>query len=642
VSGQVFGFFTSNGLSATPRSIPGAPNKGLSYSLYDAGFGIGGPIVKDRLWYSGAYNPSISSEDVVIPGWGSYQDRRHIHSFAAKLTWRADARNTFVLTGLGDPTTGRRVSPPVNRPAGIDPFLSDVREGGVAGIVEGRHVMRDHLLLQTSLSRSYRAENQTPETELGRTADFFIDSAGVASGGGFRQKNESGVTTASLHATWLGRDQEVKAGIEYRDTRLDFDTRYVILAQASATSYYYQLASFKGHVGSRLPSAFLQHSWHPTERITVSDGMRWEGEHWISSQGRVAQTILDEWQPRIGLTYQPGRLGTQKVEGSFGRYYQSITTAPLFWYYNANSLFYSASYDHDPRVDPAGADTIGYGGGAIQPRLIGLQGQFFDEFALGYELQIGSRMKFSVRGIERILRKGIEDGIDLQTFAIGLSNPGLGVLHAFPAMTRRYSAIELSWLGQIGKDVSLLGSYVLSRNFGNHEGLFDSRLNNPYPNATGLYDVLDQMANSSGLLPNDRTHVFKLAGSYRAGGGVTLGWAGLVESGMPVSEFGGTAVGPPYGGFIGARGSHGRTPAIWDLNLRLGYEPRFAAGGRFHPALTVDGLHVASQRRAVRYDEVHYRTLDSSGNESDPNPNYRTPTAFQPPMEIRLGLELSF
>lgn len=47
-------------------------------------------------------------------------------------------------------------------------------------------------------------------------------------------------------------------------------------------------------------------------------------------------------------------------------------------------------------------------------------------------------------------------------------------------------------------------------------------------------------------------------------------------------------------------------------------------------------------RTAVRYDEVHYRALDSSGNEIDPNPNYGAPLAFQPPMKIRLGLEAGF
>jgi hypothetical protein len=53
----------------------------------------------------------------------------------------------------------------------------------------------------------------------------------------------------------------------------------------------------------------------------------------------------------------------------------------------------------------------------------------------------------------------------------------------------------------------------------------------------------------------------------------------------------------------------------------------------------LDFFHIASKREAVRYDEVHYSSLDAAGNEANPNPNYGKPTAFQPPMAIRLGFE---
>ena len=54
----------------------------------------------------------------------------------------------------------------------------------------------------------------------------------------------------------------------------------------------------------------------------------------------------------------------------------------------------------------------------------------------------------------------------------------------------------------------------------------------------------------------------------------------------------------------------------------------------------MDVFHVASRRRAVRYDEVHYRALDPSGNQIDPNPTYLVPITYQPPMAVRLGIEM--
>src|SRR5206468_2097273 len=128
----------------------------------------------------------------------------------------------------------------------------------------------------------------------GRTEPFFVDSTGVRSGGGGRTHNQSGVTQAAIRASWIQSGNEFKTGVEYRDNRLDFDTRYVIISQSSATSYYYQVAAFKGRVGSRQPSAYFQHTWKPTQRLVVDDGLRWDGQYWISSEGKVAQTILDE------------------------------------------------------------------------------------------------------------------------------------------------------------------------------------------------------------------------------------------------------------------------------------------------------------------------------------------------------------
>lgn len=642
MTGQVFGFYTGNGFSATPRSVPGNTQAGQAYALYDFGFGLGGPIRSDRLWYYAAYNPSVSSEDVNIPGWGTYRDHATTHSFAGKLTWRADDANTFTLTALGDPVSGRQVNPPPVAPAAVDPFLFDIRQGGESVMLEGRHLLGPNLLLQSSLSRLWRTEKSNPATTVGRTQPYFSDSAGVVSGGGARNNDESVVNQVALHATWTGQNQEVKAGLEYRDNRLDFDSGSDIVIQSSSILYYRQVSSFLGHVGARQPSFFLQHTWRPTERLTVNDGLRWDGQYWISSADQVAQTILDQWQPRVGLTYQPGRAGTQKIYASFGRFYQDITTSPLFWYYNKGSRYFSGNYDHDPRLDPAGADTLALLSGAIQPRLQGLQGQYFDEFTLGYERHVARQTRLAMRCVQRILRQGIEDGFDLNTGEVGLANPGIGALRTFPPMTRRYTALEISLQGQSGGDLSYLASYVLSRNFGDHEGLFDSRLNNPFPNATGLYDVIYQTTHASGHLPNDRTHEFKLAGSYRIGYGLTVGAVGEVASGTPVSEFGGTPIGSPYFAFIGPRGSHGRTPAVWNLDLRIGYQPRLAIAGRAHTRVTLDLLHVASQRKAIRYDEVHYRALDGGGGELDPNPNWRMPIAFQPPMAVRLGVEAGF
>jgi carboxypeptidase family protein len=638
LSAQVFGYFTNNTFSATPRSTPGTPSQG-DYSLYDFGFGLGGAIQRDRLWYFVAYDPTFHREDVAIPGWGAYSDHLTKHSFAAKLTWQASPQHSFVLTTIGDPQRGVSVTPPLQSPLNVDPFLADVRAGGVNLILEGRHLLGSHVVLQSSLSAGTRDETRIPSTELGRTEPLFVDSTGVSSGGAMSTDNKSRALEAGLRGTWITGNHEVKAGAAYRTTRLEFDTHSLIVIQLSATSYTEQGTKFLGHVSTRAPAFFLQDAWHATSKLEFRGGVRWDGQYWVSSEGNVAQAITDQWQPRLGAAYELSR--RQRLFGSFGRYFQDLTTSPLFWYYNKSTSFFGYAYDHDPRTDPSGATTIYASTGGIQPRLDGLDGQSFDEFSLGYERQITSSAKAVVRGMYRSLRQGIEDGYDPATGAPGLANPGLGALVGFPDMKRNYTALELACQGHVSKSLNVVASYVLSRNYGNYEGLFDSRYNNPFPNTTGLYDITEGLVNAEGLLPNDRTHVLKLSESYLVGHGFTAGAIATWESGAPVSELGAaTTLG--YSIYLRQRGTAGRTPSLWDLDVRLGYSPPSGLVGRWHPRLTLDAYHVASQRKATRLDELHYRSQDGSGNQTDPNPTYLQPISYQPPMAMRLGFESRF
>jgi len=98
----------------------------------------------------------------------------------------------------------------------------------------------------------------------------------------------------------------------------------------------------------------------------------------------------------------------------------------------------------------------------------------------------------------------------------------------------------------------------------------DYRFRDDRANSTSQFDLPEMLVNATGLLPNDRTHVFKLFGSYATRFGLTLGASFIAESGIPLSEHGGSSIGYPLN-FVTERGSNGRTPALWDLGLRSVY-----------------------------------------------------------------------
>jgi hypothetical protein len=86
------------------------------------------------------------------------------------------------------------------------------------------------------------------------------------------------------------------------------------------------------------------------------------------------------------------------------------------------------------------------------------------------------------------------------------------------------------------------------------------------------------------------------------------------------------------------RGTAGRTPAIWSLDLHASYDLPLARDRRVRPRLLLDVFNVGSPRHALLYDQRHY--LDNA--QALVNPNYRSVTRYQAPMSARVGMIVDF
>jgi hypothetical protein len=225
-SGQAFGYFVNDRISSEPRLGALDQDKG-DFARYDLGLGLGGPILKDRLWYYFAYNPSFEREDVDVPGTGFHEDKTTSNRFAGKITWQATPRNAVVLTAIGDPTQRRAVGDllsvltvPVSF-ANPDPYLLDLHTGSVSLGAVGRHWLHDRFLLESSVSSTRYVEQRTAATERGRAETCFIDQeTGQWSGGVSDYVDEKTTVVATgLKSTWMTGDHSVMAGAGYEDPR---------------------------------------------------------------------------------------------------------------------------------------------------------------------------------------------------------------------------------------------------------------------------------------------------------------------------------------------------------------------------------------------------------------------------------------
>ncbi|MGW8282314.1 MAG: TonB-dependent receptor, partial [Gemmatimonadota bacterium] len=571
--GRVFGFFANDQIAGSPRTAGMQLNRS-DVTRWDIGATLEGPILHDRLWYFLAYNPLVASENVEIPGLDRYEDQEVRHRFAGKLTWRAGPRTSLYATVFGDPASIESVSAPGAFNSGLEPvtadsWLSERRDGSVTALANLTQALGSAGLLEASVYRLWREVSVLPRTPGGGDLQFRDFTTATMSGGLYATYVDRMYRTAArIGTTWELGKHAVKAGGEFTLNELDTDWELENVEKYAEDSWtYWELAAGgEATVKSRVPSLYLQDSWALSPRLRLNAGLRWESQYIVGSDGEVAQRILNEWQPRLGFVFQPGELGSQRIYGSYGRFYQDLPLMVAGLTYNDGLGWRITTFEHDPRLDSSGGTVIFYSGG-IAEETEHLAGQHYDEFTLGYERQEGGSLKLGVRGVYRTLRRAVEDSWTDSAQALVLGNPGHGVLGEYPPAKREYLALALTAEKSFEGRLRLLGSYVLSRTYGNHGGVYDLDADQlGQPNRS--FDYLEMLVNGEGLLPQDRTHQLKLAASYRTGYGFTLGGRFLWLTGTPLSEMG-TCCRQPSRSFVSQRGTAGRTPSIWQLDLRL-------------------------------------------------------------------------
>lgn len=321
-----------------------------------------------------------------------------------------------------------------------------------------------------------------------------------------------------------------------------------------------------------------------------------------------------------------------------------------------------------------------------------LKGQYVGEWMLGLERQVWKNLVVSARFQRRWIGRVIEDiqmnahedivagRADFGTwvitnpsdklvcrepiydptgFLVGCSSPG----QLFPKPERNYTAFEITVTKRYSDNWQLIASYRWSRLRGfyagynwrerRYTGILDE-LGQPDPNITGLFDFPCnpdlfpdlKWTCTSGPLFADRTHVFRVYGSYTLPMGLNLGAGVAVESGTPMGRLGALIFYPPGTRYVGPRGGLGRTDAIFNVDLHADYTFKLTQRNRL--TLILDVFNVFNQQAATDKDTVveftygQYKEGMTDAQIRQINPDYLKPRFFSPPFAVRLGARLSF
>jgi hypothetical protein len=112
--GSIFGYMQPKGLEAERRTVqtPNGTVNDMGAQNMDFGITLGGPLMKDKVFFFGAFNPQFQKLTRIAPdgfpllSLGDQDRKRRILSYAGKLTWQATPNHRFDFTAFGDPSHG--------------------------------------------------------------------------------------------------------------------------------------------------------------------------------------------------------------------------------------------------------------------------------------------------------------------------------------------------------------------------------------------------------------------------------------------------------------------------------------------------------------------------------------------------------
>ncbi|TCV92786.1 TonB-dependent receptor-like protein [Luteibacter rhizovicinus] len=443
---------------------------------------------------------------------------------------------------------------------------------------------------------------------------------------------------------------------------------------------------------------FIEDKWQVTDRWMAYIGLRNEQFKNLNGAGETYVKQRHQLAPRLGVTWDVFGDSTFKVYANAGRYHLAIPSNVAIRGASA-SMYYSEYYTYSgigPNGEPTGLTQLGNraylngeDGHTPNPKTVAAQGidaYYQDEYILGFDKAINADWSYGAKFTYRKLKSSIDDfcdsrpfekyatrkGIDISKASIPgcyLFNPGKGGTFqvdidgkgtlvpfaltkddfvtpagvAFPDLKRSYYSLDLylehhfdsRWYGRV--------DYTFSRSYGNSEGQLKSDIGQLDPSVTQDWDAPEIMQYTNGPLPNDRTHALKAYGYFQATPEWLFGANLAIASGRPRNCIGLDPVdaiqyGASYfecGGKPAPRGSQGRLPYTWQLDLNTEYRPLWA-GAQQPLAFTAAVFNVAGSQRPVAQVDV------GEVNTGGPSDDYRRAIAFQTPRYFRFGVRYDF
>lgn len=454
---------------------------------------------------------------------------------------------------------------------------------------------------------------------------------------------------------WIG-DHEFKVGAHYQYGKGEYLFRYDWIYTQNGVNdirfgYY---PDDYGHQRTKGMVAYLMDGWTVNDRLLVNLGIRLERPTYSIPDGTRRDSgeaysglgdihTFTNVAPRIGFTYKLTVDGRTILRGSYGRYYETMTTGLLqelspiaspyleFYWDGADWVEYYRD-ESDYTLDP---DLKGM---YVEAFTLGLEREMFRNIAFGIDYLHRQNKDFIVKREYNLQYEPYTYTDDTGTYSLfnwtnSDANPAYIIENADnDELFSKYDALILRAAKRYSDNWQLQASLTFSKFYGT-AGIVSSSILATYYQVNGNLDYYsdpNNQINAEGLLPGHRPYNLKVSGTYTFPYEISVsGFAYYIAGARwtPILLYIDQELGQYYGFILAEERGIRTLDPIFNLDVRL--EKMFQVRGYDFSLL------------ADFYNVFNTGTVDGVEIRKDQD-SFGEPTSLMDPRVIQLGVRFRF
>lgn len=659
-------YWQSSGL--TGRNTTDDEDGGQPYNrarFVDSTSQLGGPILRDKLWFFGSYQYQQDWESQ--PGTDKeYPAKSNAKRYFFKFNYSINQNHRVQYQQHDDfyEIPGRAT--PNQAPSSITLNHGHNPSPGLVYTA----VLNPTTVVEARYSGFYGTAHNDPLNGGPRIATRYLDlDTGNTTGGIYTWYDGKSFKTAFAGKVtkyaddFLGSQHDFKVGVQYNSGGSESVYGYndYIYTYGSTPDYGYTQNPFWSGGRMRALGIYVDDTirWN---RLTLNAGVRFDSSKGYfnslplldrnANQIGTSQGVdkLFDWNvisPRFGATYRLNEAGTTVIKGSWGRYYRGIVTGEFDPANPAIANRYEFSGTYDAQGNPQDLSLVTSNSNLRIDS--GFENPYTDQYIVTLEHQLTDRVGFAVNGVwkkwdnqsawrdiggtyQTVTRSAEGKDFQLQQLTSGAES------RIFQLTNR--DEMEATYRGahfQVNKRMSNRWQGTVGLTLSKSEGRLGSSnaRSAPTSNANSTAGVFGQnpndLVNSDGLLIGDRPVLFKSSLVYELGWDLTTAVNYMYQSGRPWGRevrFNGLVPGATrvlYEPFNGDR----RVAALNGFDVRIEKALRF--GGTAQGAVFGDFLNL--------FNNSAYQSII---DRREVSANFGVPSTFVLPRRLMLGAKFRF